>query len=286
MANKYMKDSDWANFKNFKKTEFQCKCGKKYCNGYPHEIAYSLVEVMQRLRDRYGKSVKITSGLRCKTHNKNVGGTANSKHPLGQAADFSFSGMNKNEVIAWLKKQPEYSYAYTNESNMKYAVHITTKLTSEEIAKTVERDTTKDQIKVIASELRVRSGAGTNQGIIGTAKKGGIYNYSEVKENGGYKWYKIADSQYVADNGKYLEVYQKEEPMSEIDMLKEELENKDLIISDFKAKYEELNKKYTELLEDKEKGKSSVIFEYKCIKSMKYKIKLNKGEILHVKKVV
>lgn len=129
MADRYMKDSDWASFKNFKKSEFKCKCKGKYCNGYPHLIAYSLVELSQRLRTHYGKSVTITSGLRCKEHNKNVGGTANSKHQLGQSADIYFKGMDKKEVIKWLKKQPEYSYAYTNETNMKNAVHITTKLT-------------------------------------------------------------------------------------------------------------------------------------------------------------
>ena len=76
----------WDEIKYFKKSEFACKCGK-YCNGYPADIDMSMVKIADEIRNRIGKPIQINSGLRCKTHNANVGGVSNSQHLLGNAAD-------------------------------------------------------------------------------------------------------------------------------------------------------------------------------------------------------
>ena len=76
----------WDGIKYFKKSEFACKCGK-YCNGYPAEIDMNMVKIADEIRSRIGKPIHINSGLRCKTHNANVGGVSNSQHLLGKAAD-------------------------------------------------------------------------------------------------------------------------------------------------------------------------------------------------------
>ena len=76
----------WDEIKYFKKQEFACKCGK-YCNGYPAEIDMNMVKIADEIRNRIGKPITINSGLRCKTHNANVGGVSNSQHLLGNAAD-------------------------------------------------------------------------------------------------------------------------------------------------------------------------------------------------------
>lgn len=48
----------------------------------------ALVEnVLQPLRDAYGKPITINSGYRCAELNKKVGGVATSQHTKGQAAD-------------------------------------------------------------------------------------------------------------------------------------------------------------------------------------------------------
>ena len=48
----------------------------------------ALVEnVLQPLRDAYGKAIRINSGYRCKELNKLVGGVETSQHVKGQAAD-------------------------------------------------------------------------------------------------------------------------------------------------------------------------------------------------------
>ena len=76
----------WDEIKYFKKSEFACKCGK-YCDGYPAEIDMDMVKIADEIRAKIGKPITINSGLRCKTHNANVGGVSNSQHLLGKAAD-------------------------------------------------------------------------------------------------------------------------------------------------------------------------------------------------------
>ena len=79
-------ETPWCRIKYFKKSEFACKCGK-YCDGYPAEIDMNMVKIADEIRARIGKPISINSGLRCKTHNANVGGVSNSQHLLGKAAD-------------------------------------------------------------------------------------------------------------------------------------------------------------------------------------------------------
>lgn len=53
------------------------------------EIFYinKLAEQLQRIRDRYGKPIIISSGYRCDKLNRAVGGAKNSDHIFGAAAD-------------------------------------------------------------------------------------------------------------------------------------------------------------------------------------------------------
>lgn len=110
-SSKFMLDTDWAFFKNLKKSEYKCKCNG-LCNGYPHKIYKRLVMVDQYERNLYDKSVTISSGVRCKKHNKNVGGVSNSKHLYGRASD---SRCGNNKAAARRKevyKLPFVNYSY------------------------------------------------------------------------------------------------------------------------------------------------------------------------------
>lgn len=69
--------------KNFKRSEYQCGCGIKHWN----KIDSELVLKHQEIRNNTGKVVKVTSGYRCRPHNKNVGGSSKSYHMEGRAAD-------------------------------------------------------------------------------------------------------------------------------------------------------------------------------------------------------
>ena len=77
----------WKDIRYFTRAEFKCKCGGKYCNGYPVDIDMNMVKIADKIRARIGKPIPINSGLRCKIHNANVGGVSNSQHLLGNAAD-------------------------------------------------------------------------------------------------------------------------------------------------------------------------------------------------------
>lgn len=114
---------NWDKVKYFKKSEFKCQCGGKYCNGYPAEMSPKLIDILEALRKYFGKPVTITSGLRCKQHNKNVGGVSNSQHQYGKAADIYIAGVDKVKIKA---KAYELGakYSYYGTPGMGEAVHI------------------------------------------------------------------------------------------------------------------------------------------------------------------
>jgi len=91
-----------CNTAHFKQSEFKCKhCGKLPPGGIPKKLLLRL----EAMRAKCGnKSITITSGYRCATHNKNVGGATNSQHLYGKAADIKVSGVSPSTV---------YSYANT-----------------------------------------------------------------------------------------------------------------------------------------------------------------------------
>ena len=103
---------------HFKLKEFKCKCGNRYCSGYPAYLDEYLLTNLEKVRALTGKSVNISSGLRCKTQNKIVGGSANSRHLTGKASDFysapfkSFD-YRKDLINKWVSYKRS-RYAYTN----------------------------------------------------------------------------------------------------------------------------------------------------------------------------
>ena len=57
------------------------------------------VEVLQPIRDAWGKPIKVTSGYRCPRLNAAVGGVKNSQHVLGQAADIQATAYADNAKL-------------------------------------------------------------------------------------------------------------------------------------------------------------------------------------------
>lgn len=89
----------WSGVEHFKRSEFKCKCGK--CGGFPVEPDEDLVQLLEKIRNHYGAAVTITSGVRCKTHNTNVGGASSSQHLKGTAADIKVKGVKPADVAAY-----------------------------------------------------------------------------------------------------------------------------------------------------------------------------------------
>ncbi|MBF7097499.1 D-Ala-D-Ala carboxypeptidase family metallohydrolase [Alkalibacter mobilis] len=87
-------------YKNFRKEEFKCKCNGLGCDGYPVKVDESLIALLQSIRKYFGKPLNISSGIRCPIHNNKVGGTKNSYHMKGRAADFKVSGVSPDLVYA------------------------------------------------------------------------------------------------------------------------------------------------------------------------------------------
>ena len=75
--------------KNFKIQEFVCHCGCEMPPEARQNIEALVANVLDPLREAYGKPIYVNSGYRCEKHNKAVGGVPRSQHMLGQAADIS-----------------------------------------------------------------------------------------------------------------------------------------------------------------------------------------------------
>jgi len=89
--------------KNFSKSEFDCKCGCEM----PSNILNNVKELsyhLQRLRDKFNAPIKINSAYRCESHNEAIGGSKNSQHKKGLAADIVVKGKTPEEVYNFIDK--------------------------------------------------------------------------------------------------------------------------------------------------------------------------------------
>ena len=83
---------------NFNLEEFECKCGCKM----PEFVKKNVIELadnLQVLRDVVGR-LDPTNGYRCKDHNADVGGSVNSQHLKGKAADIKSSDIKPKDMAA------------------------------------------------------------------------------------------------------------------------------------------------------------------------------------------
>lgn len=79
----------WDDIEFFTREEFRCKCGGKYCNGFPAEMSEDTVRCADEIRRRAGVPLLVNSGLRCERWNAIQGGVKNSNHRTGHAVDLS-----------------------------------------------------------------------------------------------------------------------------------------------------------------------------------------------------
>lgn len=80
---------------HFNSTEFCCKCGKEH----EFEVNPTLVDKLEQLYAALNCSkIIVTSGFRCATHDKNVGGSGTGQHTLGNAADICCYGQDGQSI--------------------------------------------------------------------------------------------------------------------------------------------------------------------------------------------
>ncbi len=103
---------------HFKKSEFACCCGGKYCDGFGNlsGIDRRVLDVLECARSHFGKAIHITSGVRCKKQNAIDGGVSTSRHMRGKAADCYIgvrNGVSDKALCSWFKSQSDVRYSYT-----------------------------------------------------------------------------------------------------------------------------------------------------------------------------
>ena len=90
--------------KYFEREEFACKCG---CNF--NTVDTELLVVLEGIREYFRAAVTVNSGCRCVAYNKYVGGSEDSQHTKGRAADIVVKHVHPLDVHAYLQgKYPEH----------------------------------------------------------------------------------------------------------------------------------------------------------------------------------
>jgi uncharacterized protein YcbK (DUF882 family) len=88
--------------KNFAKSEFDSKDGEEM----PTEVFYNIQKLanqLQYVRDYLDRPIRINSGYRSLNHNLVIGGSKNSQHLLGKAADIVVKGLEPKLVYEILE---------------------------------------------------------------------------------------------------------------------------------------------------------------------------------------
>ena len=88
--------------KNFSLSEFDCKDGTEM----PSELLTNVLELaesLQELREILNSPIRINSAYRSLQHNSNIGGSTNSQHLFGKAADIVVKGKTPAQVATMIK---------------------------------------------------------------------------------------------------------------------------------------------------------------------------------------
>lgn len=76
---------------HFNVREFRCKCGKTHDTELNPKLVADLEKIYRALSC---SKIIVTSGYRCPTHDKNVGGNGTGQHTKGNAADIICYGQD------------------------------------------------------------------------------------------------------------------------------------------------------------------------------------------------
>lgn len=85
---------------HFNSYEFRCGLGRP-CACTTILIDDRLVEILEQIREHFGKPITITSAYRCDSYNRSIGGAVGSRHSKGQAADIVVQGISPREVAKY-----------------------------------------------------------------------------------------------------------------------------------------------------------------------------------------
>ena len=80
--------------------------------------------ILDPLREAYGKPIKVNSGYRCEALNKAVGGSKTSYHKTGLAADITGGSKTENKKIFELAQKLKLSFDQLIDENNFSWIHI------------------------------------------------------------------------------------------------------------------------------------------------------------------
>lgn len=123
-TNTYVKGTKKQLSKYFNSTEFDCH-GSGCC--LTTLINSKLIEYLDKIREHFNAPIIISSGYRCATHNKNVGGATGSRHNKGDAADIVVKGHSPREVAQYAESIGIKGIGLYETAKDGYFVHIDTR---------------------------------------------------------------------------------------------------------------------------------------------------------------
>ena len=82
-------------------------------------------DILQPIRNKWGRAITITSGFRCKELNKAVGGSVHSQHIEGEAADITSDNNRElwSMIISMIKNKEIIVGQLIDEKRLKW-IHI------------------------------------------------------------------------------------------------------------------------------------------------------------------
>ena len=114
----------WKDIRYFTRAEFKCKCGGRFCNGYPAEMQEAVVKIADAAREHFGRPAHVVSGLRCRQWNAHEGGVANSQHMYGEAIDLRIDGVDSETLRRFVASCPGHRYSYCiNSTNVHFDIN-------------------------------------------------------------------------------------------------------------------------------------------------------------------
>lgn len=106
--------------------EMRCGLGSP-CSCATTLIDTKLVEILEKIRVHFGKPLTITSGYRCPSYNKSIGGATGSYHSKGQAADIVVEGISPAKVAAYAESIGVLGIGLYETAKDGYFTHVDTR---------------------------------------------------------------------------------------------------------------------------------------------------------------
>jgi len=101
-----------ANFSLSEMTKSQTAVRKDIDNTPTQEhidnLKYVAENLLQPIRDHFGKPVAVSSGYRSVELCEAIGSSSKSQHAKGEAADFEISGIDNKDLGLWIRDNIEY----------------------------------------------------------------------------------------------------------------------------------------------------------------------------------